>query len=563
MVDYAKTLSKSEAAEHFRGLLGDSPDAIEFISTFNAQRRHPKVTPAATASITSTSPSSFSAPPPLQQNRPIESAPKPTRTGGGRRKLKNKADIHTPPARQIANAGPLPGTAYNKRDLDEEYTKENQSQQRQKSNGLSSIESRTRTPPAVVAASSSTGNPKHKPPKQPPSAAGTLISDIGKAKEKKKPSFSSSSANAKTSTIATKVTVTGGTPMQGASTAIADLDAAIRALEITTNPSLASSSSVSTESRRCNCVATRHPLQSAAPNCLSCGKVICLKEGLEPCTSCGSPLLAPEDVKSMIQELKADRGRERMAVDRKAHKKADIGKTPAPFERSRGNLEDVSSGSGVGGLAAAEAQRDKLLGFQAQNARRTTVRDEAADFDYEMALGFAAGGGIRPEAGSGNIWASPEERARELKRQQKIMREMEWNAQPDYEKRQQVVSIDLIGGKIVRTVTTLERPKDFSFDSVEEEEKEEFSKNGESTSHPAVLCGTSSGGGRSSGTFRKNPLLSGVIRPTYEASGKGKSAIGRETSSIRKGWRRVQMDSDDNTAIILDGGVYGDRKSVV
>ena len=40
-----------------------------------------------------------------------------------------------------------------------------------------------------------------------------------------------------------------------------------------------------------------------------------------------------------------------------------------------------------------------------------------------------------------------------LKKQQKLLREMEWNALPEYEKRRQVVSIDISGRKVFKKTT--------------------------------------------------------------------------------------------------------------
>lgn len=312
--------------------------------------------------------------------------------------------------------------------------------------------------------------------------------------------------------------------MAGQSTALADLDLAIRALEITTNPSLDKPGA-----RKCNCVATRHPLQGAAPNCLSCGKVICMKEGLGPCTFCGTPLLSSNDVQAMMKELKEERGRERMAADAKANRRADVSKTPAPFTKPRGNDGPTLSEA----EAKAREHRDKLLGFQAQNARRTTVRDEAADFDVSGAM---AGNG-------GSMWASPEERARELKRQQKLMREMEWNARPEYEKRQQVVSIDLVGGKVVRKMAAVERPRS-------PDENDEVADVGH-----AVLAESKGNKDRTGGAFSGNPLLGSLIKPVFDAKGKGVEAEGRRPK--KTGWRRVQDDLENNEGVILDGGVYG------
>lgn len=321
--------------------------------------------------------------------------------------------------------------------------------------------------------------------------------------------------------------------MAGQSTALADLDAAIRSLEITTNPTLDNP-----KARKCNCVATRHPLQTAAPNCMACGKVICMKEGLGPCTFCGTPLLSSAEVQALVKELKGERGKELMAADAKANRRAEVSKTPAPFSQNRAK-NNAGPASTDPTLAEAEAQakahRDKLLGFQAQNARRTTVRDEAADFDVGGAMAGTAG----------NMWASPEERAKELKRQQKLMREMEWNARPEYEKRQQVLSIDLVGGKVIRRMAPVERP------ATPESEDDGTADHGRQAL--AETAGNKGGGG--GGAFSGNPLLGSLIRPVFEPKGKGPELEGRKTK--KTGWRRVQDDLDDNEGVILDGGVYG------
>ncbi|KAL2127624.1 hypothetical protein VTI74DRAFT_10389 [Chaetomium olivicolor] len=501
VLDYAATLPKAEAAEHFTNMLGDSPQVVEFISTFNARRAEPK---SAQASAPGTAPSSA-------QNSEVDGVPKHRR--GPKKK---KAPLHTPPPRQVASFELAPGTVYNKKDQQEDYMSGRSGTSTPSSNSKSDHNRSKAAPPPA----------QQQAPKPPPSAVGTLVSDLGlpRSKPKSNPvsrtstSGPSSSRNGATTTT-TKVSITGGVPMHGSSTALTDLDQAIRALEITTNPSLSSSTDPS--ARRCNCVATRHPLLEAAPNCTNCGKVICIKEGLGPCTFCGTPLLTPSEVQSMIKELRAERGREKMALDREVHKRAEPAR---PFTR-RG-IDDKPD------LTVAEAMalqhRDKLLGFQAQNARRTTVRDEAADFDVSLT--------------AGSMWASAEERALALKRQQKLLREMEWNARPEYEKRQQVVSIDLSGRKVFKKVVKLERPA-----SPDEEEGED----GIGTD----IGGGTEGGKGQGGAFSKNPLLGGLIRPVYDVKGKGAELEGRKDRSTQ--WRRVQDDLDDNEGVILDGGIYG------
>lgn len=176
--------------------------------------------------------------------------------------------------------------------------------------------------------------------------------------------------------------------------------------------------------------------------------------------------------------------------------------------------------------AKAKAHRDKLLDFQANNARRTVVHDEAADFDV-------------PSAGT-NMWASPSERAQQLKKQQRLLREMDWNARPEYEKRQVVASIDLKAGKVVRRMAEIPKP-DFGTPQDDENQDDCIS--------PPV---SSTGDG---GAFSNNPLAAGLIRPTARGD-RSKDNSNKEKWTT---WRRVQMDQDqgDNEQWILDGGAHG------
>jgi len=135
----------------------------------------------------------------------------------------------------------------------------------------------------------------------------------------------------------------------------------------------------------------------------------------------------------------------------------------------------------------------------------------------------------------------------QLKKQQKIMREMEWNARPDYEKRTMVASIDIVGGKAVRKMVPAERPAepvDDDDDGMEESAAVERSDGNKGQ-----------GGG---GAFSQNPLLGALIRPVARAE-KGKDAAADGGGKEKSVWRRVQDDRDDNEGIILDGGAYGGR----
>ncbi|KAK2592363.1 hypothetical protein QQS21_009943 [Conoideocrella luteorostrata] len=497
VLQYASALSKPEAAAHFKDLLGDSPLAVDFIASFNSQRKAPPSSRPALDNSASNSDAAGAVP-------KTKRAPK-----------KQKPAIHVPEARKVEEyAGPA-SKAYSKTGQNFDYIPQRASAP------SSNHASRSATPPVQQ-------QPK---PKQHASSAGYLISDpLPKAKAKSNPG-SRTSTPKPTGGNAAKVSIAGGTPMAGQSTALADLDAAIRALEITTNLTLDNGR------KKCNCVATRHPLQGAAPNCLSCGKVICMKEGLGPCTFCGSPLLSSNEVQAMVRELKDERGREKMAANASAHRRAEVSKKPAPFTQTQTQADGPGNGSLAEAAAKAREHRDKLLTFQAQNAKRTTVRDEAADFDVTGAM-----------SGSGSMWASPEERAKDLKRQQKLLREMEWNAQPDYEKRRQVLSIDLVGGRVVRKMAAVERPLTPEEDTDSEMDQDVLGETSGNALEPF----------RKGGAFSGNPLLGSLMRPVFEAKGKDKDVgATRSREALKKGWRRVQDDLDNNEDVILDGGVHG------
>lgn len=501
VIAYTESLRNREAADHLQNLLGDSPQALEFITSFN--NRRPKASTGPTQAQSSTQTSEV------------------PRTKPRKKKVPNIGKL--PPQRRPEHYGNVSG-AYIKRD-EEDYMAGHSKPKVSKSNafGLSDTSDALRLPTTAI--SSGAATPKSRGPspapsqgKLPPSAAGQLISDVKSRTSSPKPKA--------------KISVAGGTPMHGASTALNDLESAIRALEIQTNPSLASENN---SIRKCNCMATRHPLLEAAPNCLNCGKIICVKEGIGPCTFCNSPLLSATEIQSMVRILRDERGKEKMAANNAGQKRADIALTPRPFSTPRSTTpvssnptSDVESENDK--LAKAKQHRDKLLAFQAQNAKRTRVHDEAADFETTSA-------GL-------SMWASPQERAMQLKRQQKALREQEWNARPEYEKRKVVASIDLSGKKLVRRMAAMERP----MTPESEEEPPEITAGPTTYDHGAI----SSGGG----AFSRNPLLGGLIRPTIrveESKGKDKEDERKQT------WRRVQDDHDDNEQWILDGGVYGGK----
>ncbi|PWW78447.1 zf-C2HC5-domain-containing protein [Tuber magnatum] len=512
VISYALSLTDAcEVSSHFEGLLGSAEEALNFISDFNSRLFPQRAMRAPTIPHASSSGSSANVPP------------------AKRRGKKGKLPInqYANQLRQVEGQFGNPAAVYMKKDIEDEYYT---------GGGKGSTSKPVDSPPPSSSAPASrattpiprstTPQPVQKKVQQSSSSnvGGKLVSDLinVKAKVKKAPQ---------------KVHVTGGVAMRGASAELTDLEAALRALELSTNPTLTS------ESQKCNCAGMKHEVLSAAPNCLSCGKIICIKEGLAPCSFCNTPLIPPAELQSMIRELREESGREKMAMSNAMHKRPEVARAPKPF-----SSYDITPGtSDDEGLKRATEHRDRLLGFQATSAQRTKIIDQAADFET-------------PVMGS-NMWATPQERALQLKKQQKAMREMEWSAKEDYEKRRMVVEIDLKGRQVVRRMQEIERPREDSDEGAIGEEAYD------DTLERGGTAAASSSSASKGGTYSHNPLLKGMIRPVYDSS-KGKGKEGEKTIDAEPegyvgglhGWRRVQVDFADYERVTLDGDIGGEER---
>lgn len=467
VIEYSASLSKEACAENLKSLVGDSPAALEFIASFNA-RRDPR--PPATST----------------RNETASERPKA-------RNRKEKKPLHNAgPPRRPDNYGDV-GGGYMKSRAEEDYMSASKS---------------TSNPPdlpaaGVFASSRAQISTAPAPSKPPPSASGPVLSDMLPNVRSKTSKQKQSGGTASSSKGGAALTTNN----------ISDLTAAIAALELSTNPTK------SAEKRKCNCYASIHPLFDPAPNCVKCGKIICSLEGLQPCSFCGTPLLSPEEVQDMIRELREERGQEKM----RAHNEG--------VHHQGGPKPTGSGSSSPNKLDAARAHRDKLLQFQAQNARRTKVVDEAADFET-------------PNVAS-TIWMSPAQRALALKKQQRIQREMEEKARPEWEKKKTVMSLDIKGGKVRRVYQSA--PVESTPDPSEPDSMDVADSEGA----PAPEGGHA---------FSRNPLLAagGLMRPVWKAP-TGKTVDGAERADRKQTWRRVQDDNDDNEQWILDGGLHGNN----
>ncbi|KAJ6260811.1 hypothetical protein Dda_5042 [Drechslerella dactyloides] len=557
VVTYAATspdLSNPSAiATHFTDLLGASSECLSFIEEFN-RRRFPSAVP------------SGSNPRQTQTTRSDSDAPpRSNRKGPKKKEPLNKL----PPVRRVddsfaSSSDDLSGKAYRKEDLEDYMStprlKKGSASLTAPTSALASrTPSRSPTPNPATAPTSSTPSPKPSTTnlsQKQPAQQGTLTSDLLNSKKK--------TPKQKSNTVSIS-----GPSMRPPSSTISDVSAALRSLELQTNPTLASSHVVAPDKRRCSCAGRKHELLLAAPNCLHCGKIICIKEGLAPCTFCGRDLISAEDMEAMRRILRDEQSKEKMNAHNAGQKKADTTKTTAVYASkvnpSAGGVAAHSNGptpAASAALNSAMEQRDKLLEYQSSSAKRTRIIDQAADWET-------------PDTGL-NMWATPQERALQLKEQQRKMRDIEWDNKEEWEKRTVVVSIDLKGKRVEKTMKSVDRPKF----SAKEEEKED--------SEPVVVAigsrfatGRGAEGANGGGTFSRNPLLAkGLIKPVWQPENvvgasedvEGNTAtlesrFGEWGKVLSNGWRRVQDDMADNEGLILDGGrlgggAKGEEKSV-
>ncbi|KAJ9253464.1 hypothetical protein DTO207G8_4197 [Paecilomyces variotii] len=514
IITYSASLSKDACAEHLKNLLGDSPAALEFISSFNSRRGGGETPPRESGSASPAAGGHDSNGRQTNEHRNVQKKNKrtkaPLHSAGPPRRPENYGNVTGGYMKSDKEEVYMPGSSTgNKRDMGAPGASASLSDALALSDKPAALQLPQTTISASPNASSliSSRNPSPGPKsstKAPPSAAGPLISDY-LPNVKSRTAKSSRHTSSGTSTPGKQSITTGN---------IEDLTAAIAALEVSTNPTL------SKEQRKCNCNASLHPLFTPAPNCLSCGKIICALEGLQPCSFCGAALISTEDIQSMIKELRAERGNEKM----RAHNESlhhDGGPGPGPSSSK---------------LEAAKAHRDKLLAFQAQNAQRTKVVDEAADFET-------------PNVAS-TLWMSPAQRALALKKQQRILREMEEKARPEWERKKTVMSLDIKGGRVVRTYQS--SPAESSKKEEPDAEEEELAR------AAAQETGDQATTSASGAAFGKNPLLAagGLVRPVWKAPA-GKEPVAHARKERTQTWRRVQDDNDDNEQWILDGGLHG------
>ncbi|ORX55828.1 zf-C2HC5-domain-containing protein [Hesseltinella vesiculosa] len=225
--------------------------------------------------------------------------------------------------------------------------------------------------------------------------------------------------------------------------------------------------------RACSCQATKHALLTIAPNCLHCGKIICVVEGVGPCGFCGTPVLSVDQQLALIAEAKKKRAEEKQKQHQQMSTRKVKAATPSLGYASKvsGNalMQTYDESLELENRLRAEQHKEKLLDFQRSSAQRTKVIDQASDFMLPTDQ-------LSP-------WLSAQEKALLLKKQQANMSRLE---QPRANQRR-VLTIDL-GSKQAR------------MESVTLKEEDE----------PTPVTTVPPPQGHSSGTYARNPLLKGM-----------------------------------------------------
>ncbi|KAI7904135.1 putative zinc finger motif, C2HC5-type-domain-containing protein [Cokeromyces recurvatus] len=290
------------------------------------------------------------------------------------------------------------------------------------------------------------------------------------------------------------------------------LEAALKELDI-------KSSEIGKKRKTCNCQATKHPLLIVAPNCLSCGKIICTAEGVGPCTFCGSPVLSKEQQIALIAQAKRKRAEEKRAKNQPkrvlstpqksgmaAYASKLGGSMLSPYQSS--DEDDIMMQNRL----KAEQHKDKLLEFQRTSAQRSTVIDQATDFELPT--------------DQSNPWLTPQERALALKKQQANLKRLEQRGNAN---RHKVMTIDIQTKQV--KVEDATQPSSSSEDEDNEENPVDIKNKRPSNPEDTT----------SAGTYAYNPLLKGITAPKFISKQKDKH---KSKGRLRRK-ERVQYELDD------------------
>lgn len=264
---------------------------------------------------------------------------------------------------------------------------------------------------------------------------------------------------------------------------------------------------------KCSCLGKLHPIFSIAPNCLSCGKIICVREGLHlnNCTFCGAELIPFNERMQLIEALKEEEN----SINNDSNTESAKEKKIRDCKKKSAKTYKISTGMGKNlfdqqdklfdfierqkererkreqvlrerdeqeklkdtliansnskqnklideDLRKAQERLENLLHFQETSAERTKVIDNASDFSISNDVG---------------LWGNARERALLLKKQQRNLRKWEkLERERNGRKDKYVVSLDIkADGKVIMKETIKEHDKiyaqsDDDIDDISDEE---------------------------------------------------------------------------------------------
>ncbi|XP_063705617.1 activating signal cointegrator 1 [Culicoides brevitarsis] len=146
---------------------------------------------------------------------------------------------------------------------------------------------------------------------------------------------------------------------------------------------------------RCDCQATKHKLIT---NCMKCGRIVCEQEGSGPCLYCGNLVCSREEEDLIGQQTKRGQNLKKTLMEQGR---------PAGWEE-------------------ALAQRNRLLDYDRNSARRTEIIDDESDYFK-----------------NNSVWLSEEEREKLAK----LERELEEKKHAS--RRTKTITVDLYNRQIV------------------------------------------------------------------------------------------------------------------
>ncbi|KAH8291630.1 hypothetical protein KR018_007852 [Drosophila ironensis] len=150
--------------------------------------------------------------------------------------------------------------------------------------------------------------------------------------------------------------------------------------------------------RRCDCQASQHKLIN---NCLGCGRIVCEQEGPGPCLCCGDIVRTQEEEEQQLARAAAEMAAQEKAsagkqAGKQSKKQAKNANTKDAGKGGKGGKEAGKNGKDAGknltkdsskeSLEKALAQRDRLLEYDKNSEKRTTVIDDELDYFQENSV---------------------------------------------------------------------------------------------------------------------------------------------------------------------------------